>query len=644
MSFYAQYPVTGGGGVPIYPNLAAFPASATTGALGVAADTGNVYEFNGTSWQLVGGPGVALGVGTFDSGTPSANGAHINGSSLIMQSASVSNPGEVNTTTQSFAGNKTFTGSISASNLSGTNTGDVTIGTASGLSLASQVLSLALSNTSTTGALSSTDWNTFNNKQSALTFGNLTDAGTDGITITNGTGSVIGTGTSIAQQKSDATHNGYLASADFTVFNAKQPAGNYITALTGDVVATGPGSVASTIQPNVVSNSKLAQMNTLTIKGNNTGGSANALDLTVAQVNAILPVFTSTLNGLAPLSGGGTSNFLRADGTWAAPGGTGTVTSVSVVSANGLAGTVATSTSTPAITLSTTITGILQGNGTAISAASTTGTGAVVLANSPTLVTPALGTPSSVVLTSATGLPLTTGVTGQLPIANGGTGQATKAAGFDALSPMTTGGDLIYGGASGTGTRLANGTSGQHLISSGGTAAPTWQNVPGVYYVSAYYPSSNANFWSSTSATSANFTTNGTIPAPTILVSSNFGTISNATSSLPGINFSAPRTGVIKVTAQITGVAASTGTNNYQIVLQESTTATTISLMGGTNNGTATNNTDFNFTMVGYLPVTSATTYNIKLTGSISTGTLNVGGQTAGVATSTLTFNLNYIT
>jgi hypothetical protein len=49
--------------------------------------------------------------------------------------------------------------------------------------------------------------------------------------------------------------------------------------------------------------------------------------------------------------------------------GSGTVTSVSVVSANGLAGTVATSTTTPAITLSTTITGLLKGNGTAISAA-----------------------------------------------------------------------------------------------------------------------------------------------------------------------------------------------------------------------------------------------------------------------------------
>lgn len=54
--------------------------------------------------------------------------------------------------------------------------------------------------------------------------------------------------------------------------------------------------------------------------------------------------------------------------TWATAA-TGTVTSASVVSANGFAGTVATSTTTPAITLSTSITGVLKGNGTALSAA-----------------------------------------------------------------------------------------------------------------------------------------------------------------------------------------------------------------------------------------------------------------------------------
>ena len=63
--------------------------------------------------------------------------------------------------------------------------------------------------------------------------------------------------------------------------------------------------------------------------------------------------------------------------------GSGTVTKTSVVSANGFAGTVATDTTTPAITISTSITGLLKGNGTAISAA-TSGTDYVVPSGSIT--------------------------------------------------------------------------------------------------------------------------------------------------------------------------------------------------------------------------------------------------------------------
>ena len=108
-------------------------------------------------------------------------------------------------------------------------------------------------------------------------------------------------------------------------------------------------------------------------------------------------------------------------------GGAGTVTSVSVATANGFAGTVATATTTPAITISTTVTGLLLGNGTSVSAAPTTGTGSVVLQTSPTLITPLLGTPTSGVLTNCTGY-TTANLVGTVGVAQGGTniGSYTK--------------------------------------------------------------------------------------------------------------------------------------------------------------------------------------------------------------------------
>jgi len=101
----------------------------------------------------------------------------------------------------------------------------------------------------------------------------------------------------------------------------------------------------------------------------------------------------TTLNFTAAGTAG---QFLQSNGasvpTWATAA-TGTVTSASVVSANGFAGTVATATTTPAITLTTSITGILQGNGTAISAA-TAGTDYVTPTGTETLTNKTLTNPT----------------------------------------------------------------------------------------------------------------------------------------------------------------------------------------------------------------------------------------------------------
>lgn len=135
------------------------------------------------------------------------------------------------------------------------------------------------------------------------------------------------------------------------------------TAVSGDFALSNTG--VATINPNVVDNTKLAQMPANTLKGNNTGVLANAIDLTVAQATAMLNQFTNLLQGLVPASGGGVLNFLRADGTWAVPPGSGpgsgTVTDVSVTNTNGFDGSVTNPTTTASITISTTVNGILKG-------------------------------------------------------------------------------------------------------------------------------------------------------------------------------------------------------------------------------------------------------------------------------------------
>lgn len=247
------------------------------------------------------------------------------------------------------------------------------------------VIAMPVATSLANGYLSSADWSTFNSKQAALTIGNLTDVGTDGIVVTGGTGSVIGSGVSLAQHVADSTHNGYLSSTDWSTFNGKQASGNYITALTGDVTASGPGSVAATL----------------------------------ATVNSNVGSFGSA-----------------------------TTSGTFTVNAKGL----------------------------------------ITAASSTTIAIPF------------------SAVSGTVPLNQGGTGQTTKAPAFDALSPMTTGGDIIYGGASGTGTRLANGSSGQFLKSNGTTTAPSWATPTPAFNYTAQTANYSAVAGDVVNCTSGSFT------------------------------------------------------------------------------------------------------------------------------------------
>lgn len=102
-------------------------------------------------------------------------------------------------------------------------------------------------------------------------------------------------------------------------------------ALTGDATSSA-GAVATTIAANAVTNAKAAQMAAHSFKGNNTGSTANALDLTATQLTAELNAMVGDsgsggTKGLVPAPASGDAaagKFLKADGTFAVPTGSGT--------------------------------------------------------------------------------------------------------------------------------------------------------------------------------------------------------------------------------------------------------------------------------------------------------------------------------
>src|SRR5207245_1709917 len=128
---------------------------------------------------------------------------------------------------------------------------------------------------------------------------------------------------------SDSTHNGYLTSTDWSTFNSKQAAGNYITALTGDATASGPGSATLTLAnvatAGTTGSSTAIPVITITAKGLTTGITTAAVVApagTLSGTTLNSTVVTSSLSAVDTITTG-TWNATAID---AAHGGTGSTT------------------------------------------------------------------------------------------------------------------------------------------------------------------------------------------------------------------------------------------------------------------------------------------------------------------------------
>lgn len=154
------------------------------------------------------------------------------------------------------------------------------------------------------------------------TLTNATLAGSTTITVSDVNFTIQDNADATKQAKFEASGITAGTTRTYTLPNASGQLVIGGTSITGSGGLTGGGDISTnqviSVATNGITNAMLAQVATATFKGRTTAATGNVEDLTATQATALLNTFTTSLKGLAPASGGGTTNFLRADGTWAA--------------------------------------------------------------------------------------------------------------------------------------------------------------------------------------------------------------------------------------------------------------------------------------------------------------------------------------
>ena len=422
--------------------------------------------------------------------------------------------------------------------------------------------------------------------------------------------------------------------------------GTGLTTLTSGSVLVGNGTSSPTLVAPSTSGNVLTSNGTTWVSSPATGGGSA---ITVKDEGSTL---TSALTSLDFVGAGVSASNTGGAVTVTITGGGGsggTVTSASVVSANGFAGSVANATTTPAITLSTTISGLLKGNGTAISAAtsgtdysagtaalttgilkSTTSTGALTIATAgdfPTLNQNTTGTAAN--------------VTGTVAVANGGTGvTSSTGSGSNVLSNTPTLVTPVLGVASattinkvaitapatGSTLTIADGKTltANNSLTFSGTDASTLNIGTGGTLGTAAYTSSTSY---APAAGSASITTVGTISTGTwnggVISGTYGGTGVNNGSSTLTLGGNHTNSGAYSSTFTFTGITNITFPTSGVVI-----TTTNANLSGNSISGVKS--------LVMDTPETITTTTG-AVTLDFSTGSLKLQNELTGAVTYTFT-------